>query len=401
MTEEMDVARLMRAEVESAEQPSAVLNIEQAMSTGRRQRWYGRGAGAALAAVVLAVGAVTVPGLVAPDRPSAPSLEMVGALAPLEPFTGQVPSPGSSRIPAVLEMVDPTVQYVRFGWLPSGLNGVQYQVGLLLSGPGVSLIGHAAGSPQPNSWGGVAVSLYPKGVTPSAPQVIGIDGRAPTVSTVPAPQVRGAAATFTQYDVEGTDQLCLRWQYAPDGWAEVRVAPWASGQDAREIALHVAQKLTLSTTERVRMPVQVTGVPQNLRPILTDVGGPLTSDGTRWHAGVTYSAEPPTANPGSQRAKTLDVTFSPYFKMTDKIRTELNGKLPPQPNTTVDGHQAYFTPGGGPDWLESLTVYDVHGLTVSIDAHRGTLAEQGTKELFQQLDLTGATPNWRTALVVD
>ncbi|MEO3928877.1 hypothetical protein ABGB07_34230 [Micromonosporaceae bacterium B7E4] len=400
MIEDMDVARLMRAEVESAEKPSAVLSIERAMTTGRRQRWYARGAGAALAVAALAVGAATVPGLVAPDRPSAPSLELVGALAPLEPYTGEVPPSNASRIPAALETVDPTVQYVRFGWLPPGLDSVQYQAGLLLSGPGVTLIGHAAGSPDPN-WSGVSVNLYPRGVTPPAPQVMGIDGRAPTVSTAPAPDVRGAAATFTQYDVDGTDQLCLRWQYAPHGWAEVRVSPWTAGQDAREVALHVAQKLTFSTTERVRLPAQVTGVPQNLRPILTNVSAPLTSDDWRWYAGVTYSAEPSTADPGAQRAKTLDVSFSPYFEMTDRIRAELNGKEPPRPNTTIDGHQAYFSPGGDLDWLESLTVYDVHGLTVRIDAHRQTLDEQGTKGLFQQLDLAGATPDWHPTLVVD
>ncbi|MGI5211770.1 hypothetical protein [Plantactinospora sp. CA-290183] len=400
MIDEVDVARLMRAEVESAEKPSAVLSIDRAMTTGRRQRWYVRGAGAVLAVAALAVGAATVPGLVAPDRPSAPSLELVGALAPLEPYTGEVPPPDPSRIPAALETVDPTVQYVRFGWLPSDLDDVQYQAGLLPSGPGVTLIGHAAGSPNPN-WSGVSFNLYPKGVTPPAPQVVGIDERAPTVSTAPAPDVRGGAATFTQYDVDGTDQLCLRWRYAPDGWAEVRVAPWASGQDAREIALHVAQGLAFSTTERVRLPGRVTGVPQDLRPILTDVSGPLTSDGWRWYTGVTYSAEPPTADPGAQRAKTLDVSFSPYFELTDEVRAELNGKEPPQPNTTIDGHQAYFTLGGDPDWLESLTVYDVRGLTVMIDARRGTLDEQGAKGLFQQLDLAGATPDWRPALVVD
>ncbi|MEO3930481.1 hypothetical protein ABGB07_42535 [Micromonosporaceae bacterium B7E4] len=46
-------------------------------------------------------------------------------------------------------------------------------------------------------------------------------------------------------------------------------------------------------------------------------------------------------------------------------------------------------------------MYDVQGLTVRTDAHCGTLDEQGTKGLFQQLDLAGATPDWRPALVVD
>ncbi|MEU5727383.1 hypothetical protein ABZ783_37050 [Micromonospora sp. NPDC047738] len=247
----------------------------------------------------------------------------------------------------------------------------------------------------------MALNLYPKGVTPPAPQVIGIDARASRVSTVPAPDVRGAPATFTQYDVDGTDTLFLRWQYAPDGWAEVQVAPWASGQDAREVALHVAQKLRFSTTERVRLPAQVTGVPQNLRPILTNICGPLTSDGWRWWAGVTYGTEPATTDSDAQRAKTLDVSFRPSVEMTDEIRAELNGKEDPQPNTTIDGHQAFFNPARDPNWRELLTVYDVQTLTVEIDAYRGTRDEQGTKGLFQHLDLAGATRDWRPALVVD
>jgi hypothetical protein len=400
MIEEVDVARLMRAEVELAEEPSAVLNIERAMTAGRRQRRYARGAAAGLAVAALAVGAVTVPSLVGPDRPSGSSMEMVGALAPLEPYTGKVPLPDSSRLPAVLKTVDPTVQYVRFGWLPAGLDGAQYQAGLLLSGTGVSLIGPAAGSPNPN-WSGVAVGLYPAGVTPPAPQVVGVDARAPIVSTVSAPDVRGSAATFTQYDVDGTDQLCLRWRYAPDGWAEVRVAPWASGQDAREIALHMAQKLVLSTTERTQLPSQVTGLAQNLHPILTEVSGPLTPGSRQWYASVTYSAEVSNTDPEMQRAKTLQVSFSPDFQTNGKSQAELLSKEPLPPNTTIDGHQAYFTRGGDPDWLESLSVYDVQGLTVRIDGARGTVDKQGTKGVFQRLDLASVTPDWRPALVVN
>ncbi|MEV7986409.1 hypothetical protein [Micromonospora sp. NPDC085948] len=403
MIDEMDVARLMRAEVEAAETPSAVVNIERAMTAGRRQRWYVRSAGAALAVVAVVVGAVTVPGLVAPPdgSPSATpsSLNLFGALAPLEPYTGKVPSPDTSRIPAALETIDPTVQYMRFGWLPSGLARLSYSAGVSPLGLGVSLSG-SGGDPQ--NWAGVSVDLYPKGVTPQAPQVMGIDQRAPVVSTAPAPDVRGAAATFTQYDVDGTDRLSLRWQYAPDGWAEVDVAPWAEGQDAREIALHVAQKLRFSTTERVKMPAQVRGVPQNLRLINATVQGPLTPDGWRWYANVMYSAEPATASPGTQWSKTLDVGFSPYVEMTDKIRAELNGKLLHEPpNTTIDGHQAAFYAAADPSGLERLDVIDVRGMVVRIDAHRGTLDEQGTKGLFQRLDLTGARQDWRPSLMVD
>ncbi|MEU7586538.1 hypothetical protein AB0A95_09585 [Micromonospora sp. NPDC049230] len=399
MTDEMDVARLMRAEFEVAEPPSAVVNIERAMTVGRRQRWYARSAGAALAVVAVVVGAVTVPGLVAP-RDGSPALGPLDTPAPLDPSTGKGPSPDTSRIPAALETIDPTIQYVRFGWLPSGLASLSYSAGLSQGDTRVILSGDDG---DKQSAAGVAVHLYPKGVTPQAPQVMGIDQRAPVVSTAPAPDVRGEAATFTLYDIDGdTDQLSLRWQYAPEGWAKVDVTPWAAGQDAREIALHVARTLRFSTTERVQMPAQVTGLPQRLRPIYASVNGPLTPDGWRWYAGIEYSAETSTAAHSRAGAKTLKVSFIPYVEMTDKIRAELEGKeLYRTPNTTIDGRQASFQKAEDPEWLESLEVFDVRGMAVQIDARRGALDEPGTKGLFQHLDLAGAKQDWRPSLMVD
>ncbi|MFG1838501.1 hypothetical protein ACGFH8_08710 [Micromonospora sp. NPDC049175] len=399
MIDEMDLARLMRAEFEAAEPPSAVVNVERAITAGRRQRWYARGAGAALAVVAVVVGAVTVPGLVAPTDGS-PSLGSLDTPAPLEPATGEASSPDTSRIPAALETIDPTIQYVRFGWLPSGLARLSYSAGLSQGDTRV-ILGGDDGDKQSSA--GVSVHLYPKGVMPKAPQVMGIDQRAPVVNTAPAPDVRGEAATFTVYDVDGdTDRLSLRWQYAPDGWAQVDVTPWAAGQDVRETALHVAQTLRFSTTERLRMPAQVTGLPQHLRPIYASVDGPLTPDGWRWYAGITYSAETSTAAHSKAGAKTLDVSFSPYVVMTDKIRAELDGKvLYEPPNTTIDGHQASFYAAADPDWSERLEVLDVRGMVVRMDARRGALDEQGTKGLFPHLDLAGAKPDWRPSLIVD
>ncbi|MEK8108725.1 hypothetical protein NKG94_34995 [Micromonospora sp. M12] len=223
----MDVARLMRAEVEAAETPSAVVNIERAMTAGRRQRWYARSAGAALAVVAVVVGAVTVPGLVAPpDGSSPPSLNLFGALAPLEPYTGKVPTPDTSRIPAALETIDPTVQYMRFGWLPSGLADLSYSAGVSPLGLGVSLSGDAG---DPQNWAGFRSISTRRGDAAGAAG----HGHRPTGTRREhgaRARCAGAAATFTQYDVDGTDRLSLRWQYAPDGWAEVDVSPWAEGR---------------------------------------------------------------------------------------------------------------------------------------------------------------------------
>lgn len=72
MFDDDDVARLMRIEAERDETPSAVLDVSRAMTTGRRQRWYARSAGATLLVGALVATGLTLPGLTAGADRSAP-----------------------------------------------------------------------------------------------------------------------------------------------------------------------------------------------------------------------------------------------------------------------------------------------------------------------------------------
>ncbi|MEV4809767.1 hypothetical protein [Micromonospora avicenniae] len=366
MLDERELTDLMHAEVDSAERPSALLDVDRAMATGRRQRHYSRAAGVALAIGLLVAGGVTVPGLLAPDRPPATTGPAAGG------------PPAAAGLPAALTTVDPGVVYVRFGWLPDGMRSLQYQSGLLLSGPGVYL--GAVSSPVGENWHGVAVNLYPKGVEPSAPQRD--TGEPATLTgTSPGPELNGMPSTFVTYSGTEQPEAILRWRYAPDGWAQLRVHGVAG--DPAETAERVARTLTFGH-EVLPMPVTVPDLPEDLRPITGNVSLDLGGPGA-WNAYMEWSPEPADADPGRQRARTLMIAFSPYRLVTDP-----RDKAYVNPNTTLDGHPARF---GGQGGEESLTVYDVSGITVSI-YDDGLLPAGGTRALFRKLDIGPDAAEW-------
>ncbi|RAO30221.1 hypothetical protein ONO86_05549 [Micromonospora noduli] len=370
MLDERQIGDLMLTEIESAERPSVVLDVEGAMSTARRQRHLAQGAGAALLAVALTVGGLTLPNLLTPDRPPAP--------APL----GTAPAGGETGLPVALTTVDPQRVYVRFGWLPDGLRDLQYQAGLLLSGPGVHLGASNGRTDDQRQF--VAVSLLPKGVQPSAPQR---DSAEPAVAgaTEAGPELNGGPSVFASYSGAEKPEAILRWRYAPDGWAQLRMV--GAGPDVRAAATHVARSLRFGS-DPVPMPATVAGVPANLRLITLDVNESL-DEPRSWYAGWTWTAQPDTAEPQWQRARTLSVGVSRYRNVTDPT-----DKAYVDPNTTVGGHQARFS---GEDGNESLTVYDVNGANVTID-DSALLPTGGTRALFPTITLVGDPAAWHTHL---
>ncbi|MFC0507823.1 hypothetical protein [Micromonospora costi] len=363
MLDERELSALLRAEVDSAERPSTVLDVGRAMATGRRQRRLARSTGAALAVGVLVAAGLTVPGVLGPDRPPAPA---------------DTAAPGrATALPAALTVVEPDVVYVRFGWLPEGVRHLQYQAGLLLSGPGVHLAASFNETGEP--WRGATVDLFPKGAQPPAPQLD--DGSAaPLQGTHAGPDLHGGPSTFVSYAGTQRSEAILRWQYAPDGWAQVRVLGLPG--DPEDTAGRVARTLTFGQ-EVLPMPVTLRGVPDTLRPITGDVTLDFHEPGS-WYAGMTWSPEPPDADPGQQRARTLNVGFWPYRPATDP-----NGKGYVDPNTTIDGHPAALTGEGG---MESLTVYGVAGINVSIDDDG--LLPGGSRALFRRLGIGPSAADW-------
>jgi hypothetical protein len=370
MLDERHMGDLMLAEVESAETPSRVLDVDRAMSTARRQRNRARGAGAVLLAGALTVGALTVPNLLTPERPPATA-----------PF-GSADKEAVSGLPAALTTIDPARVYVRFGWLPDGTRALQYQAGLLLAGPAVHL--GATSSRTGDPWRGVALTLYPKAVQPPAPQRD--NGEPATVrGTGAGPVLNGAASTFVTYTGAEAPEAILRWRYAPDGWAQLRVV--GSTANVTETAVRVARSLRFGD-DPVPLPGKAGDVPAALRLIRVDVQESLEQPGY-WWTSTQWSPEPATAEPGRQRARTLTFGVSRYRHVTDP-----SDKAYVDPNTTVDGHPAKF---GGLRGNESLTVYDVDGATVTIDDD-ALLPAGGTRALFRTVTLVPEPSAWHTHL---
>ena len=151
MLDERQISDLMLTEIESAERPSVVLDVERAMSTARRQRRLAQGAGAALLAVALTVGGLTVPDLLTPDRPPAPA-----------PF-GTAHAGGETGLPVALTTIDPQRVYVRFGWLPDGLRNLQYQAGTAPRPARVVYLGASNGRTGDQRQSCTRLTLSPRG----------------------------------------------------------------------------------------------------------------------------------------------------------------------------------------------------------------------------------------------
>ncbi|MEU8422322.1 hypothetical protein AB0C15_15755 [Micromonospora sp. NPDC048835] len=370
MLDERQIGDLMLTEVESAEQPSTVLDVGRAMTTARRQRRLARGAGAALLAAALTVGGLTVPDLLIPDR------------TPATGPAGPAAADGETGLPAALTTVDPQRVYVRFGWLPDGMRDLHYQAGLLLSGTGVYLSATNGRNDDRSQF--VAVALLPRGMQPSAPQR---DSGEPAVvgESTAGPRLNGGDSVFVSYSGAEKSEAILRWRYAPDGWAQVRV--FGIESDVRDVAARVAGSLRFGT-DAVPMPATVAGVPANLRMITLNVSESLDEPRT-WYADWTWTPEPATADPGQQRARTLSVGISRYRNVTDPADRAFV-----DPNTTLDGHPARFR---GENGNESLTVYDVDGANVSI-YDSALLPAGGTRALFPAVTLVPDPATWHTHL---
>ncbi|GAB3969019.1 hypothetical protein [Plantactinospora veratri] len=208
--------------------------------------------------------------------------------------------------------------------------------------------------------------------------------------------VDGQDAVWTTYSGAKLREAFLRWRYAPGSWAEVRVADRTG--DVGETALRVAENLGLSSTDRVKLPFGVTGLPAALRPILVNVVD-APSAATRWSATVSFSAAPAGSDPGQQRGTMLDVTAWPYAHQ-DTEGTNSAGKEFPRPNTSVDGHPAHRGPRSGP--ATDLTVYDVAGVNVDVHANHPDVLRQlgpeGCVATYRGVHLVDQAGGWKTGL---
>jgi hypothetical protein len=183
--------------------------------------------------------------------------------------------------------------------------------------------------------------------------------RLPGNTERPAAPVNGRPAFCLVHPTAPGSCDALVWEYAPGAWARV-LYDGALTNPAASAALvrRVAESVSLSAAEPVRLPFRLTGKTARLRPVRV-----LTSqsvDGRQpWSVNVLLSDRPREWRTLGDEAVTLDVDQLPAS----------GGRLPhdPAPNTTIDGHPARIEGKPLPD---VLFVWGVRGTHVFVNTQR-------------------------------
>jgi hypothetical protein len=368
---EQDVRTLLD-DLASTPAPPSQVDVQRAVTTVRRQARTRAWVSAAAAILVVGLGAGIT----------------YATMDNSAPATGSTPTnaPTTAPVTSAPTRFDPLVQYASFDWLPSdkltwrstSINPERFAMsaGEYVPDPAN---GPNAALPAPS----VDVRLYAAGVVPQTEKPIEAQipgGGTQTVNYGPvtdAPAVDGAPAYWVGAP-GGSEMIILKWRYAPDGWAELYVSQFDG--DQREIAHRVASALSVGSTERLRFPFHLSGLPAGLRPTSSafDEGG-LTWP---WHASLDLNTQADGTGPG------VSVAVNPTTDQSD-------GRAP---NTTVDGHPARRETFGGdhlgrPEYSDRLYVYDVEGLEATV------FISATTVEAAAPLGADGALGLYRTVTV--
>ena len=388
--EDRDIARLMHVDIEAIEAPrSKFLDVDRAMRTGRRQRWYGPTAGAAALVAALAVGGAVVPGQFGnePARDGGPNMLVVGSYTVLA-----AESSGLATLPEAPAVIDPMGLYLKFGWLPDGYDHRQYQAGFVPGRTGSVAYLSADQDRDANSTTGYfSVTLYPRGVTPDAPQRDDAS-RGIELDATAARSVNDNAASWITYSGGEGQETFLRWRYAPDGWAQLRFMGSDPSLDVKATAHRIASSMKLSSSEQVPLPVQAASLPAGLKPINVNLSDSVRTPRS-WHASVTLS---PTIDPAQAFTNTVDVSVSPYKEEQDRSDRE---RMAPAPNTAVDGQPAYLFPLQGP--ATTVRIGKSGGVLVEVttdDSMLGQLGPDGALTAYRNLKLVEDPANWSSHL---
>ncbi|NBE80140.1 hypothetical protein [Micromonospora rubida] len=388
--EDNDIARLIRVNMEGVEAPrSKFLDVNRAMRTGRRQRWYGPTAGAAVLVAALAVGVAVIPGQLGNDPVKSGDANML-AVGSYTVLAAQ--SAGLATLPEAPAAIDPMGLYLRFGWLPNGYDHRQYQAGFVPGSTGsVAYLSAKQDGDANSDKGRVSVTLYPRGVTPDAPQRDD-RSRGTELDTAAAKSVNDNAASWIAYSgAEGMETI-LRWRYAPDGWAQLRFMGNDPSLDVKATAHRIASSIGLNSSEKVPLPVQKASLPTGLKPVTVNISDSVRTPHS-WYASITLGT---AIDPAQPFTNTLDVSVSPYKKEEDKTEKE---RLAPAPNTTIDGQPAYRFPLDGP--AATVRVGKSGGVVVNVvaaDSLLGQLGPNGVLTTYQGLKLVDKPADWSSPL---
>jgi hypothetical protein len=268
---------------------------------------------------------------------------------------------------------DPLVERAAFGWLPPGLRANRY----IADHQHASFFEVTANNEKTGA--NVVLTAYERGKEPFLGY---LPGGVPA-KRIPAPPVNGHAAYWLYTpNPSGQSSFELRWEYAPNRWADL-TAGELTGTSAKltSTAYKIAKSAKFGGTRPIAMPLHVDGVPGGLTPKRTVLN---TGAHDELSAIVSFIVTVPS-----------DELSISIVKSNGAIGTGRPGGTGyPRPNTTLDGHPAYLTPG-------SVHVYGVNGFDVDIGASGSVLAKLnktgGVARLFHRLTVLGTDQsNWTT-----
>jgi hypothetical protein len=339
----------------------------------------------ALAVVVTLAATLAPPG----PLPGSPPIGSTGGSDPGAP--GDQPNavlvaavgPAVARAPA---RFDPVLRTLRVGWIPDGLTNESARVDRYAqrySGFDETYVTGGARTAD----NGLSVTILAQG-RPKSELPSGALGLPYFFEVRRAAPVNGRPAECLSE--EGGPDSCagLRWQYAPDAWAQVSYAGRAGPTPAQRAAVtrRVAESVSLTTGTPVRLPFTVHHELAGLR--VTGTGASVQRpgrvdpvQGTRWTADLDLVD-------GAGRTISVGVLLVPGDPLS-RVERDKDGRI--RRNTTVDGHPAALLDSG-----RHLVVWGVNGTRVMVDLSRrpGNARDlyAGVTVLPDPNDVTGWVP---------
>lgn len=385
--------------------PPSTMDVALARRKGRaiknRRRAVAVGSGLAVSGIAAALVAA---GLTGPNR--SPGLgagagtatgTSLNTYTPVPSAGAVTPTPSTSALAissppvptntyAVLSGTDPIVSSVAFGWLPAGLwtDGLNWSSGTGAVKSTMLIAGTAGGNPQFN------LSVLPPGQSPATSWDNG--------TTSPAPDVNGRTAYWAgavpgSSAAAGNGQLILEWEYAPNSWAALTSQTGDTTSTGVATIYQVAENVKYNQHVASASPFRLAQAPAGI-PLANAGYLPFTDAVSPSGPDVSLSYADSTGSGSTYKANILLIDVSLY-----------KGAIPDpaKQRITVGGHQATL-------WTTAttteLTVFDVDGLVVEIDAQGDKAladinAAGGIVAYYQNvITLFGPNPtNWTTAVV--
>jgi hypothetical protein len=325
-----DLARL-RASLDYPES-AVVPDVPTIIAAGRRARARRQVLGTVAAVVAVAV--VTVVQVGPPSHPPVGAPDQAAPVAPAARADGPPPAElvahGSARAEAP-DAFDPLTRSLAVGWVPGGLNLATATVRVHEQ----SFIAVDGAYDDLEHGLSITVLSRGRGVDQFSTSGYGLPRGAVQHPTDP---IRGSTAECLSDPLVPTC-TALRWQYAPDAWAQVSYAGSAgpTPEAAAAVARRVAESVSLTVAEPVRLPFAVNERLAGLPPTGTEVqfvddDRIDTTAGARWSVQMVYATDDPADGMAQVHVRWEPGRFVP----------DPGGEG--TPNTTVDGHPARLSP---------------------------------------------------------